>query len=456
MSSKIKNVEDIAGIKAQMASRMALRDWYGKESHGGSVFDIMLCMGTSCISSGAAKLKQALLDEISRHGLHEKVKVSEDACSGQHERDRADVVETGCNGFCAAGPIMVIYPGGYFYQKVAPEDAREIIESHIVNGVPVERLMYRDKDDGAAVPFYREIQFFAKQKLKVLKNKGRIAAESIDEYIGCDGYAALAKALTQMSPAEITAEVRASGLRGRGGAGFSTGLKWELCSKSQADRKFIVCNADEGDPGAFMDRSLLESDPHAVLEGMMIGARAIGADTGYIYCRAEYPLALKRLEIAIGHCRERGLLGKNILGTDFCFDIFIAQGSGAFVCGEETALLHSIEGKRGEPSPRPPFPVVKGLWGKPTVLNNVETFGNIPMIIRDGAAEFRKVGTEKSPGTKIFALTGNLNHIGLIEVPIGTSLGEIIYDIGGGIPNGKEYKSAQIGGPSGGCIPKQH
>ncbi len=462
MSNKtIKNVEEIARIKTQMASRMALRDWYGKDSHAGNIFDIMLCMGTSCISSGAAKLKQALIDEIGKHGLQEKVKVSENACSGQHggasfERNRADVVETGCNGFCAAGPIMVIYPGGYFYQKVAPEDAKEIIESHIVNGTPVERLMYRDKDDDAAVPFYREIPFFAKQKLKVLKNKGRIAAESIDEYIGCDGYAALAKALTQMTPAEIVAEVRASGLRGGGGAGFSTGLKWELCSKAKGDGKFIVCNADEGDPGAFMDRSLIESDPHAVLEGMMIGARAIGADTGYIYCRAEYPLALKRLEIAIRDCRERGLLGKNILGTDFCFDLFVAQGSGAFVCGEETALLHSIEGKRGEPSPRPPFPVVKGLWGKPTVLNNVETFGNIPMIIRDGAAEFRTVGTEKSPGTKIFALTGNLNHIGLIEVPIGTSLGEIIYDIGGGIPNGKEYKSAQIGGPSGGCIPKQH
>ena len=455
----IKNVQDIKLLKEKMASRMALRDVHGKDTRNGKIFDIMLCMGTSCISSGALKLKQALLDEIAKHGLQEKVKVKDSDC-GKHgeasfERERTELLETGCNGFCAAGPIVVIYPGGYFYQKVAPEDAKEIIESHVIKGVPVERLMYQDKDSASPIPFYREIPFFAKQKLNVLKNKGRIAAESIDEYIGSDGYAALSKAIS-MKPQDIIAEVKASGLRGRGGAGFSTGLKWELCSKAKGERKYIVCNADEGDPGAFMDRSLIESDPHAILEGMMIAARAIGAETGYIYCRAEYPLALKRLEIAIQSCRERGLLGKNILGTDFCFDISVAQGSGAFVCGEETALLHSIEGKRGEPSPRPPFPVNKGLWGMPTVLNNVETLGNIPMIIRDGAAEYRKVGTAKSPGTKIFALTGNLNNIGLIEVPIGTTIGEIIYDIGGGIPSGKEYKSAQIGGPSGGCIPKQH
>jgi NADH-quinone oxidoreductase subunit F len=438
-----------------MAGRMALRGTDGKTG-GGDVFDIMLCMGTSCISSGAVKLKQALLEEAAKRGLQDKVTVRAGACGDSHERARAELVETGCNGFCAAGPIVVVYPGGYFYQKVSPEDAAEIIESHILKGAPVTRLMWHDKNTGKPVPFYREIPFFAKQSLRVLKNKGKIAAESIDEYIGSGGYAALSKALAAMTSSEIIAEVKTSGLRGRGGAGFPTGMKWEFCAKSPGEKKYIVCNADEGDPGAFMDRSLIESDPHAVLEGMMIGARAIGADTGYIYCRAEYPLALKRLEIAIQVCRKRGLLGKNILGTDFSFDIFVAQGSGAFVCGEETALLHSIEGKRGEPSPRPPFPTTSGLWGMPTVINNVETLGNVPMIIRDGAAAYRKTGTEKSPGTKIFALTGNLNNIGLIEVPVGTSLGEIIYDIGGGVPGGKEYKAAQIGGPSGGCIPKQH
>ena len=458
----IKNRDKLAEIQKTMSTRMSLRDMHGKDNDSADgKFDIMLCMGTSCISSGAEKVKTALESAISKHGLQEKVTIHTDKCPSkdhdkQEKREKVEILQTGCNGFCAAGPIMVIYPGGYFYQKVTPEDAAEIVSEHFINGMPVERLMYKDITSNEAKPFLQDIPFFAKQELKVLRNKGRIAAGSIDEYIGTGGYAGLARALYDLTPETIIAEIKDSGLRGRGGAGFPTGLKWEFCHKAKGDQKYILCNADEGDPGAFMDRSLLESDPHAVLEGMMIAGHAIGASKGYVYCRAEYPLALKRLQTAIDSCKERGLLGDNILGTDFSLDIDIAQGSGAFVCGEETALMRSIEGKRGEPSPRPPFPAHKGLWDKPTVLNNVETLGSIAMIIRDGAKEYRKLGTEKSPGTKIFALTGNLNNIGLIEVPIGTSLGEIIYDIGGGIPNDREYKSAQIGGPSGGCIPKQH
>ena len=459
---KIRNCKDLDAIRHKMSGLMALREMHGEKAcSANGQFDIMLCMGTSCISSGAKEIKAALEEGIQKHNLQEKVTIHLDSCPGKSaknnaSRQKVEVVETGCNGFCAAGPIMVIYPGGYFYQKVKVEDVNDIISQHFISGRPIERLMYHDKVTNEPTPFLQDIPFFAKQELKVLRNKGHIAAKSIDEYIGREGYAGLSKALNDLTPEEIIDEVKQSGLRGRGGAGFPTGMKWHFAQQAQNDQKYIVCNADEGDPGAFMDRSLLESDPHAVLEGMMIGARAIGATQGYIYCRAEYPLAIKRLETAIASCRERGLLGKNILGSDFCFDIDIAQGSGAFVCGEETALLRSIEGKRGEPSPRPPFPAQKGLWDKPTVINNVESLGSIAMIIRDGANKYRQTGTEKSPGTKIFALTGNLNNIGLIEVPVGTSLGEIIYDIGGGIPNGREYKAAQIGGPSGGCIPKQH
>jgi NADH-quinone oxidoreductase subunit F len=316
--------------------------------------------------------------------------------------------------------------------------------------------MFRHPESGAVIPFYSDIDFFARQNLRVLHNKGIIAADSMDDYIARDGYRGLAKILKELSPEQVVAEVKKSGLRGRGGAGFPTGLKWELCRKSTGDKKYILCNADEGDPGAFMDRSLIESDPHAVLEGMMIAAYAIGADEGYIYCRAEYPLALKRLGHAIEECRARGLLGKKILGANFSLDIHVAQGSGAFVCGEETALMRSIEGKRGEPRPRPPFPAYKGLWDKPSVLNNVETFGNVPLILRNGADWYRSVGTEKSPGTKIFALTGKVNNVGLVEVNMGIPLGDIIYDIGGGIPGGKKFKAAQIGGPSGGCITKEN
>ncbi len=400
---------------------------------------MMMCFGTACVASGAPKVKEALVRELQKHGMQSDVAL----------------VETGCNGFCAGGPIITVYPGGTFYHDVTPHDVAELVEEHVVKGRPVERLMFRHPVTQKVIPCVKDIPFFARQCVRVLHNKGRIAAESMEEYIAQDGYAALEHAL-KMTPEQIIDEVKKSGLRGRGGAGFPTGLKWEFCRKAAGDVKYILCNADEGDPGAFMDRSLLEADPHAVLEGMMIGARAIGAKEGYIYCRAEYPLALERLDAAIKQCRERGLLGKGILGSDFDFDIFVSQGSGAFVCGEETALMRSVEGFRGEPRPRPPFPAQKGLWDKPSVLNNVETFGNIPLIIRNGFEWYRSVGTAKSPGTKIFALTGKVANIGLVEVPIGISLGEIVYDIGGGIPNGKKFKAAQIGGPSGGCIPKEH
>ncbi len=403
-------------------------------------FEMLLCFGTSCISSGAGRVKENLLAEIQRQGLETAVRV----------------IDSGCNGFCAAGPIIVIYPGAYFYHLVGPDDAREIVQSHIVDRTPVTRLMIKDAVTGEPVHKLQDVPFFKMQSLKVLRNKGLIAADSIEEYMGRDGYCGLSRALTEMTPDEVTTEVLNSGLRGRGGAGFPTGLKWQMAARVESDRKYIICNADEGDPGAFMDRSILESDPHAVLEGMMIGAYAIGADTGYIYCRAEYPLALKRLEKAIDQARQAGLLGKNILGSTFSLDLHISCGCGAFVCGEETALMRSIEGKRGEPRPRPPFPAVRGLWEKPSILNNVETLGSIPLIIREGANRFVETGTKKSPGTKIFALSGKVNNLGLIEVPIGTTLGELIYDIGGGIIDNKPFKAAQIGGPSGGCIPRQH
>ncbi len=415
---------------------------------------LLMCFGTGCVSSGAERVRETLVKELARRDLTEAVSIED-----MHDTRAAGevaVVQTGCNGFCACGPIMVVYPGGFFYQKLAPEDMSELVEEHVLKGRPVERLMFRHPVTQAVIPHYADIPFFARQNLRVLHNKGRISAMSIEEYIGRGGYVATAKALLEMTPQGIIDEIKKSGLRGRGGAGFPTGTKWDFASRSKSEIKYFLCNADEGDPGAFMDRSVLESDPHAVIEGMIIGARAIGAHQGYIYCRAEYPLAIERLTIAINQCRERGLLGKDILGTGFDYDIDIAKGSGAFVCGEETALMRSIEGKRGEPRPRPPFPSDAGLWEKPSVLNNVETLANIPLIITNGAAWFRSVGTEKSPGTKIFALTGKVNNVGLVEVNMGVPLGEIIYDIGGGIPNGKKFKAAQMGGPSGGSIPKEH
>ncbi len=401
---------------------------------------LLICGGTGCQSSGSHAVKKALLQELDKRGLVSEIKV----------------VETGCNGFCALGPIMVVYPEGIIYVLIKATDIPDLVEEHLVKGRVLERLLYREPVTDTAIPTMQDIPFFAHQELRVLRNRGLIDPEKMEEYIARDGYAGMAKALTEMKPEQIVKEVLDSGLRGRGGAGFPTGLKWQFAAQSQGDVKYVLCNADEGDPGAFMDRSVLEADPHAVLEGMVIAAKAIGSHQGYIYCRAEYPLAIHRLNLAIGQAKEAGLLGNNILGTGFDFDLEIYQGAGAFVCGEETALMTSIEGKRGMPRPRPPFPAVAGLWQKPSILNNVETLANIGQIILRGAKWYASVGTEKSKGTKVFALTGDVNNVGLVEVPMGTKLGTIVYDIGGGIPKGKKYKAAQLGGPSGGCIPIQH
>jgi NADH-quinone oxidoreductase subunit F/NAD(P)H dehydrogenase (quinone)/NADP-reducing hydrogenase subunit HndC len=365
------------------------------------------------------------------------------------------VIETGCNGFCAKGPVMVVQPDGIFYQLLKTKDMPKIVEEHLMNGQPVERLLYRDPISKERIPQLSEIPFFSEQLPWVLRNKGVIDPEDIDEYIARDGYLGTAKALLEMSSEEIIKEVKLSGLRGRGGAGFLTGLKWELASKTVGDIKYVLCNADEGDPGAFMDRSILEADPNAVVEGMIIAAKAVGAKYGYVYCRAEYPLAVKRLNIAISQAREYGLLGKDILGSGFDFDMEIYQGAGAFVCGEETALMLSIEGKRGMPRPRPPFPSDEGLWKKPTNNNNVETYANVAQIILNGGERYAGVGTETSKGTKVFALTGDVTNIGLVEVPMGATLRNIIFDVGGGIPKKKKFKAVQLGGPSGGCIPEE-
>jgi NADH-quinone oxidoreductase subunit F len=401
---------------------------------------LLICGGTGCQSSGSLAVKKALLQELDKRGLVSEIKV----------------VETGCNGFCALGPIMVVYPEGIIYVLIKATDIPDLVEEHLVKGRVLERLLYREPVTDKAIPTMQDIPFFAHQELRVLRNRGLIDPEKMEEYIARDGYAGMAKALTEMKPEQIVKEILDSGLRGRGGAGFPTGLKWQFAAQSQSDVKYVLCNADEGDPGAFMDRSVLEADPHTVLEGMVIAAKAIGSHQGYIYCRAEYPLAIHRLNLAIAQAKEAGLLGKNILGIGFDFDLEIYQGAGAFVCGEETALMTSIEGKRGMPRPRPPFPAVAGLWQKPSILNNVETLANIGQIILRGAKWYASVGTEKSKGTKVFALTGDVNNVGLVEVPMGTKLGTIVYDIGGGIPKGKKYKAAQLGGPSGGCIPIQH
>ncbi|HRV44279.1 MAG TPA: NADH-ubiquinone oxidoreductase-F iron-sulfur binding region domain-containing protein, partial [Smithellaceae bacterium] len=401
---------------------------------------ILICGGTGCQASGSLGVKNALMEELVKRKLAEEIKV----------------VETGCNGFCALGPIMVVYPEGVIYISLKPADIPELVEEHLIKGRIVEKLLYREPGTDKTIPTMQEIPFFAHQELRVLRNRGLIDPEKIEEYIARDGYAGMAKALTEMTPEQIVQEVLDSGLRGRGGAGFPTGLKWKFAAGSKGDVKYVLCNADEGDPGAFMDRSVLEADPHAVLEGMVIAAKAIGSHHGYIYCRAEYPLAIHRLNVAIAQAKDAGLLGKDILGTGFDFDLEIYQGAGAFVCGEETALMTSIEGKRGMPRPRPPFPAVAGLWQKPSILNNVETLANVAQIILRGAKWHASVGTDRSKGTKVFALTGDVNNVGLVEVPMGTKLGTIVYDIGGGIPKGKKFKAAQLGGPSGGCIPVQH
>ena len=401
---------------------------------------VLVCGGTGCTSSGSAKIIEALQAEISKNGLKEEVAV----------------VQTGCHGLCALGPIVIIYPEASFYAMVKEEDIAEIVSEHLLKGRIVTRLLYKEMVTEDGIKSLNETDFYKKQHRIALRNCGVINPENIDEYIGTNGYEALGKVLTEYTPDQVIQTILDSGLRGRGGGGFPTGLKWKLAKGNDADQKYVCCNADEGDPGAFMDRSVLEGDPHVVLEAMAIAGYAIGATQGYIYVRAEYPIAVERLEIAIEQAREYGLLGKNIFNSGFDFDVDIRLGAGAFVCGEETALMTSIEGNRGEPRPRPPFPAQKGLFQKPTILNNVETYANIPQIILHGAEWFASMGTEKSKGTKVFALGGKINNTGLVEIPMGTPLREVIDEIGGGIPNGKKFKAAQTGGPSGGCIPASH
>ena len=394
--------------------------------------NVLVCGGTGCTSSNSLTIVNKLKEEIERQGLSDEV----------------NVITTGCFGLCALGPIMVVYPEGSFYSMVKVEDIPEIVEEHLLKGRIVTRLLYQETVEEDTVKSLNKTAFYAKQKRVALRNCGVIDPEKIDDYIAQDGYAALGKVLTEMTPDQVIQTILDSGLRGRGGAGFPTGLKWKFAAANDADQKYVCCNADEGDPGAFMDRSVLEGDPHCLIEAMAIAGYAIGASQGRVYVRAEYPIAVKRLQIAIDQAREYGLLGEDIFGTGFNFDMELRLGAGAFVCGEETALMTSIEGKRGEPRPRPPFPAVKGLYQKPTILNNVETYANIAQIILKGPEWFASMGTEKSKGTKVFALGGKINHTGLVEIPMGTTLREIVFEIGGGIPNGKKFKAAQTGGPS--------
>ncbi len=401
---------------------------------------LLVCGGTGCRASSSDAIVENLKSELQAQGLDETVQV----------------IMTGCFGFCEKGPIVKVMPDNTFYVQVKPEDAKTIVEEHVIKGRKVHHLLYKDPVKEESVSDSKHMGFYKKQIRIALRNCGFINPENIEEYIARDGYMALGQALSEMTPDQVIEEIKSSGLRGRGGAGFPTGLKWEITKKTQADQKYVVCNADEGDPGAFMDRSILEGDPHTVLEAMAIAGYCIGADTGLIYIRAEYPLAIKRLLIAIGQAREYGLLGKNIFGTDFNFDIELKYGAGAFVCGEETALIHSMEGNRGEPTLKPPFPAVEGYLKKPTSVNNVETFANIPIILLKGSKWFNTIGTEKSKGTKVFALAGKINNVGLVEVPMGTTLREVIFEIGGGIKDGKKFKAVQTGGPSGGCLTTVH
>ncbi len=431
----MKTIQELHQIREEKRKELDLRintKADTREKH------ILVCQGTGCTSSKSPEI----LEEFKRILKEKKI-------------ENVRVIKTGCFGLCAKGPIIIIRPENTFYAMVKPQDCEEIIQTHIIEGNKVERLLAKDIN-GSKVNCLDELNFYKKQKRIALKNCGVMNPEEIDEYIAFDGYLALEKVLTKMSQEEVIEEIKQSGIRGRGGAGFPTGQKWELTKASEGKQKYVVCNADEGDPGAFMDRSILEGDPHCILEAMAIAAYCIGANQGYIYVRAEYPIAVKRLQIAIDQARAYGLLGTHIFDTDFDFDIEIRLGAGAFVCGEETALLESIEGKRGQPRVKPPYPANSGLWGKPTLINNVETYANIAQIILKGSKWYASIGTEHSKGTKVFALGGNVNNIGLVEVPMGTTLREIVYDIGGGIPNGRDFKAAQTGGPSGGCIPKEH
>lgn len=401
---------------------------------------LLLCAGTACVSNKSFKLKEALEEELKKQNL----------------LDEVSVVLTGCNGFCAVGPVMTVMPDGIFYQKITEEDVPHLVEEHFLKGRPVEKLMFTPPEEKVVIPKMSDIAFFSRQTLVALKNRGLIDPEKIDEYIARDGYKGVAKAVSEMTPEQVVEDIKKSGLRGRGGGGFLTGRKWGSAAAAPGKPKYIICNADEGDPGAYMDRSIIESDPHSVIEGMLINAYAVGSETGFVYIRTEYPLARERLGIAINQAREYGLLGKNIFDTDFNFDIHIKQGAGAFVCGESSALRASIEGRVGEPTAKYDHATEKGLWQKPTVLNNVETYANIPQIITRGADWFANMGTEKSKGTKVFSLVGNIENTGLIEVQMGTTLREIIFEIGGGIPGGKKFKAVQTGGPSGGCIPPEY
>ncbi len=441
MDIKVKSPADLERLQASEIQKIRSRlDRPNAQANKNSQRDILVCVGGGCLASGALEICKAFRDAIEDNDLSHK----------------AVLVETGCMGPCAAGPVAKIMPDNVFYQGITPEDAKIIVEQHIMKGDVVSHLLHKDAASGKPVANLDDIEYFKRQNKVVLRNCGHIDPFQITEYIAAKGYQALSKALSTMSSEQVVECMLESGLRGRGGGGFPTGLKWKFTMQAESDSKNVVCNADEGDPGAFMDRSVLEGDPHSVIEGMAIAGYAVGANRGYVYCRAEYPVAIERLQKAINQARDRGLLGENILGSAFSFDLEIRMGSGAFVCGEETALMTSIEGNRGEPRPRPPFPAIKGLWGKPTLLNNVETFASVPVIILDGAASYAKLGTEKSKGTKVFALAGAVNNTGLVEVPIGISLGELLYDIGGGIVDGKPFKAAQLGGPSGGCIPKEH
>lgn len=402
--------------------------------------DVLICSGAACISNNSQLIRKKLEEILAREGIQEEVAI----------------IETGCMGPCELGPVMLVYPDGTFYIRLKEEDVEEIVKEHFLKGRPVTRLLWEAPEARKIAEEKRQIPFFEKQLKIALANCGKIDPENIEEYIATGGYEALGKVLTEMKPEEVIDEIIKSGLRGRGGAGFPTGLKWKFTKEAQSDEKYVICNADEGDPGAFMDRAILEGDPHSVLEGMAIAAYAIGARQGYIYVRAEYPLAVKRLEIAIKQARKYGLLGKNIFETGFEFDVELRMGAGAFVCGEETALIASIEGKRGQPRPKPPYPAQSGLWGKPTLINNVETLANVRHIILNGATWFNSIGTDKSKGTKVFALSGKVINTGLVEVPMGITLRELVFDIGGGIPNGKKFKAVQIGGPSGGCVPEKY
>ncbi len=445
---KISSIKDLEQIKTDTLPRMELRNENSLQAEGETCglekgtgkIQVLTCGGTGCKASGSDSIAKRMKDCLERFGVADKV----------------EVITTGCFGFCEKGPIVKVMPDNTFYTKVTPEDAEEIIKEHIIGGRRVQRLLYVDPETKAAVSDSKHMNFYRKQVRIALRNCGLIDPENISEYIARDGYSALADCLLHKTPAEVIDVVKQSGLRGRGGAGFPTGNKWDFASRSKSDIKYVVCNADEGDPGAFMDRSIMEGDPNSIIEAMAICGYAIGAQYGLIYVRAEYPLAIHRLQTAIGQAHELGLLGENILGTGFNFDITIRYGAGAFVCGEETALIHSMEGKRGEPTLKPPFPAVEGYKKYPTNVNNVETWANIPVIFQKGAEWFSSIGTEKSKGTKVFALAGKINNVGLIEVPMGTTLREVIYEIGGGIKNGKKFKAVQTGGPSGGCLTEKH